>query len=319
MVGEKVFKADAKLFSVQLRTVRADEDVTIKTYIRPIRPPEKAVWPLGRADIAFVQHGRSQMMVQLLIRLSFRIDVTRFAAALQETLQIFQCAAGRRVGLSLCGSDGVRLSQIRLAKAELMATPPPWSMFDPLTVDSVGHEVLTVRISVEDDSPVSSEQAGTVVRSAIGVTFDHSLSDVGGMAHLLAHVSARYTGEGLPTLPECDRACQPQVATLTLTPSTATPFDPSALQLPPPATTRPTKGKGCPGGAACVQWSYSARDLEDMKAECCSRTRHEALFAEIVLLLRHADHYPLTSVSISRDQARFHHRLTSDHTGSHTG
>eukprot|EP00966_Prymnesium_polylepis_P020835 479534-Prymnesium_polylepis.1 len=75
------------------------------------------------------------------------------------------------------------------------------------------------------------------MRGALGVTFDHALCDVGGVALLLSHVSARYAGEALPVSPHHEREHQPHI--VTLTPAKAPNYA---------AAARPNK-KAVPGGA----------------------------------------------------------------------
>ena len=71
------------------------------------------------------------------------------------------------------------------------------------------------------------------------------------------------------------------------------------------------------GGVAVVEWVYSAEALQHLKQGSAARTRHQAVFADVLRLLEAAGHTPLATASISRD-ARGRGGLPDGHFGNAT-
>eukprot|EP00729_Bicosta_minor_P004583 gene4583-21107_t len=71
------------------------------------------------------------------------------------------------------------------------------------------------------------------------------------------------------------------------------------------------------GGVAVVEWVYSAEALQHLKQGSAARTRHQAVFADVLRLLEAAGHTPLATASISRD-ARGRGGLPEGHFGNAT-
>lgn len=264
--------------------------------LKHIQPPQAAgatlTFPLGPADNAFAPSGRPPTIVQLLLRLPEEIDPETFAHALTQAVALFPTAAGRREGGLIRVSAGVPFSLVRLPHAALCATPPPSSLFDLPRRHDDGVELLTVRLASATAAPPSSEAGRPTTASVactVGVSFDHALCDVGGIAQLLAHLSAVYTGQPPPAHPHVDRSLQKRVATLT----------PARCE-----DHAPERKRKVPGGAVCVEWCYGGEELRALKADASAATLHTALFADVVALLSEAGHTPLATVSISKDEAR---------------
>ena len=125
------------LYSLQRRRGVSEVEEALDALAQDVRPENTAAgpWYLGPADIAFAQAGRPPSVVELLLLLPCRLDLRRLAAALRSTLNDdFPCAAGRRVGTSLVGSDGARLSAIRVASSLFGAHPTCLVVLRPATL-----------------------------------------------------------------------------------------------------------------------------------------------------------------------------------------
>ena len=265
---------------------------------------------IGQCDAAFVKGGQPTY-VELLIRISNALDAARLFAAAQSVLDNnFACVCGQRVGEVITPvGGGLRMSHVQIADEKVLtASPPSSDLFElPHRVvhrDS-GSELMTLRL------------ATSAHHSTIGFTWDHALADVGGAAHFLAHLSAAYAAQPLPPPPCHNRSLQrSHVAASSngVVSACIAPHAPSvAITAPPPPAaeassaqlTERTKGKkAVEGGVAYVEWSYSADELSTLKQLSGARTRHDALFADVVYLLRAAGHSPLDTVSLSRDDRK---------------
>merc|ERR1712232_11439 len=73
--------------------------------------------------------------------------------------------------------------------------------------------------------------------------------------------------------------------------------------------------KATKGGCVCVQWNYSHNELGELKTMYAARSRHEAVFVDVVHLLHDGGHSPLNAVSISRDE-RYRAGLPTEHFGN---
>ena len=63
----------------------------------------------------------------------------------------------------------------------------------------------------------------------------------------------------------------------------------------------PSKNQRLKGGVACVEFIYTTSMLQQLKLKYKARSRHEAAFTDLILLLRNAGCAPLSSATISRD------------------
>ena len=112
----------------------------------------------------------------------------------------------------------------------------------------------------------------------LGVTWDHALTDVGGMMLLLNQISHFHRKEQIPPLLlDFDRVGS-QKRALSFLPYP--PLQPQPQQLPPPPPS-----KFAPGPMGKLTFEYSAEALEDLKTSTNSRTRHVALFTSVANLL----------------------------------
>ena len=241
--------------SVQHRHGSTDEPdfVVHSTYVQPAHPTG-STWTLGPADLAFAVIGRPPTIVQLALFIGAPIHPSRFATALCHALAQFECAAGQSAGASIVPGYGVRFSAIRLTEKQLLARPPPASLFDLPGAPNAPEQrtdVFTLRLAN------GSHSAG------IGCCFDHSLCDVAGAAMLLAHVSASYADQAPPPLPIHARELQVHMALADPAPSTVQQISREPQRL---AVSHKKRG-GLPGGVVYLEWSYSATLLQVLKTK----------------------------------------------------
>ena len=271
---------------------------------------------IGQCDAAFVKGGQPTY-VELLIRVSAALDPARLFAAAQFVLDgHFACVCGRRVGEVIAPGGGLRVSHVQIANEKVLtASPPSSDLFEPphrVVQRDSGSELMTLRL------------ATSAHHSTIGYTWDHALADVGGAAHFLAHLAAAYAAQPLPPPPCHNRSLQ--LSHVAASSNEDVEIAPSiAINAPPPAAAtsshqppeRIKRKKAVEGGVAYVEWSYSAADLSTLKQLAGARTRHDALFADVVYLLRASGHSPLETVSLSRDD-RKRLGLVSTHLARHS-
>lgn len=144
---------------------------------------------------------------------------------------------------------------------------------------------------------------GVCSGSTIGMTWDHALSDVGGVALLLAHVSAAYAAAegGAPpgdaaVLPRLDGDRSLQAGLVSSQSSAAmgaagANAGTAVAAEPEPETelvAARRAGGGGGGGVAVLDWAYTAAELAELKAAANAETRHQAVFADTIGLLRRA-------------------------------
>ena len=210
----------------------------------------------------------------------------------------------------------MRMSHVQIAGEKVLtASPPSSDLFEPphrVVQRDSGSELMTLRL------------ATSAHHSTIGYTWDHALADVGGAAHFLAHLAAAYAAQPLPPPPCHNRSLQ--LSHVAASSNEDVEIAPSiAINAPPPAAAtsshqppeRIKRKKAVEGGVAYVEWSYSAADLSTLKQLAGARTRHDALFADVVYLLRASGHSPLETVSLSRDD-RKRLGLVSTHLARHS-
>jgi predicted esterase len=255
-------------------------------------------WELGACDVAFVK-GHQVTFVELLVTLPAVLDPARLKAAAQTLLEnasLFACLCAQRIGLSIALQGGaLRFSHVNLKEdKQLLRMPPPAELFEtPRRAqssggDSTGSDLMTLRLTTSPEA------------SALGLTWDHALTDVGGAALFLAHLSAAYAGHRpSPPLPNHDRHLQR--AHLAAAPFASAKLEPAARTVGGRVDSRRRKAAG---GVAIVEWTYPAAELAAMKQMAGAQTRHEALFADVVQLLRASGHQPLDLLSLSRDDRR---------------
>lgn len=278
---------------------------------------------LGQLDARFAQEGRRPTLVTLLLVFPEVLDQDRLVAAVQAALIEFPAACGRRAGTTITSGPGVRFTATTVELEALHARPPPRCLFDPPSrSDSEDHsggvpatEVLTVRLA--------TSQGGR--QCSLGVCFDHALCDISGVALWLSHVSAHYTEQPSAPLPPRPHHARQEQARIVARCEVQLPDRPDDQGVPargipqnasvggdcqptPCETVRPVPVMK--GGCVCVEWSYTAADLRHLKDVYKAYSRHDACFADVLLLLRGAgagastgvgSASSITSVTISRD------------------
>ena len=125
--------------------------------------------------------------------------------------------------------------------------------------------------SGNSNSSNSSNSSSSSSSSSIGITFDHALTDVGGAALFLAHISAIY----------CEQPPPPSQTTSAARSRTSSRGSASTRCRPLKA-----RMKHKVEGGVALEWSYSSAELAELKDPVGARTRHDALFADVVVLLR---------------------------------
>jgi predicted esterase len=252
---------------------------------------------LGELDALFAQPGRHPTMVELLVRVPTVLYPGRFVHALRRALAAFAVACGRRRRAStaagggstvIAAGPGVQFSAVQVSAKQLHACPSSQCLFEAPRPDvDGGTALLTLRLA---SCRHSSERAVC----GIGICFDHALCDVSGVALLLAHVSAYYTATGtdgsvaVPPMPVHAREQQSQI----IREAEASGGQTQCKKAAPPK-----------GGCACVQWTYSDEMLQQLKQDCRACSRHEALFADLVQLLRRATRASTSDGSLLPDEA----------------
>jgi hypothetical protein len=162
---------------------------------------------------------------------------------------------------------------------------------------------------------------------AIAVCFDHALCDVSGVSLLLAHVISRYYGTTSSVLPSPDingRDQQARIIALAQNDNADAGSNSSADS----SGGADSNGRGThqkkptpKGGCGCVEFSYSAELLRKMKASSAAHSRHDAVFTDVLLLLREvkraeeSSEEGIHSATISRDD-RARAGLSAEHFGN---
>ena len=288
---------------------------------------------LGTLDQEFTRTRPTY--VQLLLRFTFALEPTRLVRALQSTLISFPSACGRRVkqengSTILQGLPGIVFSAITIpTTSALLAKPPSPILFHTpdrharhtlLETKTNDNQVLTLRLTTTED--------GTV--SALGVVFDHCLSDISGPALLLSHASYHYralaesalvlplTTLQPPPFPTHDRTQQTKIQLQQdlVTDSTAT-TAPTATkedehehheQKQKPGDQKSDAARPQPkrlkGGVACVEITYSAKELKTLQMKYQASSKHVAAYTDVVLLLKSSGQHPIQSATISRNDRR---------------
>eukprot|EP01046_Picozoa_sp_COSAG06_P033794 COSAG06_NODE_3481_length_5281_cov_121.074489_1_plen_428_part_10 len=269
---------------------------------------------LGPLDARFAQDGRRPTLVALLLSFPAALDQDRLVAAMRVTLSDFPTACGRRIGTTIAAGPGVRFSAIRVEDQALCARPPPRYLFDPPPPpakpgeaqgeDAPGAAVLTLRLATGQGGQLCS----------VGVCFDHALCDISGVALWLSHVSTQYSALGLsqprghklphsPSTPHHARGEQARIAALCACEghNADTGEEQTALdhregeEMDEGSSKAGVGGRGAvratavpKGGCVCVEWTYTAAELQQLKAGYQAYSRHDACFADVLLLLRNA-------------------------------
>ena len=230
---------------------------------------------LGALDAQFA--GGYPSIVELLIVLpDHSIDAARFVAAATAAARAFPGSAARRDGASLAGDAGVAVSIVEGDHA----TPAPHRLFGA------------------PGGGMSLRVANGANGATVGASFDHALCDVSGAALFLEAASAAYCGAPAPAAPSLDRGAQAAVAV-----------------APPPAGAEPARVERRKGGCGCVEWALDAAAVDDLRRAASAQTRHDAVFASIVVLLRRAGAAARTA-SIARDARRPGGGLPARHFGN---
>ena len=176
------------LFAIQQRRKKGTDQPPLRYVVEPcfVLPADHladaTTTYLGPLDSFFAQQNRRTTFVELLLLFTAPLDPPTLIEALRSTLPLFPSACGRRSETVIQGIQGVRFSAIMTSSKDFKTRPPSKNLFDVPTAEC--GEVLTLRLATADDG------AGM---SAIGVVFDHALSDVSGPALLLSHLSYHYS------------------------------------------------------------------------------------------------------------------------------
>ena len=270
---------------------------------------------LGPLDAMFAQPNKRPTYVELLILFSSQLDPELLMKAISSTLSNFPAAVqGQREGLTMLFSKnktGVRFSSlVGVNSKDFTSSLPSSDLFDTPT----NGEVFTIRLSTDGHL------------SSVAIVFDHALSDVSGPSLFISHLSYHYTkllrqhgqekkqtksSETSKSIRSAENSLPSIPPTPVLPPLPPLPPLPSSndnrqhqssiqTELPPELkqsiTSRINRLKG---GVACVQIQYSLSNLAELKVKYKARSRHEAAFTDLVLLLR--EHISITTATISRD------------------
>ena len=190
---------------------------------------------LGALDAAF---ARYPARVQLLLVVDAKIDERRFRDAVEAAI------GGIALGpVRINGGSGCALSVVEDQDEALFSQRPPSPLLftrEPCAAP------LAWRLSVG------------ATKSAVGLSFDHALCDVGGAVLLLKRASRAYCAEP-PLALGLDRSCQSDVAALR-------------------ADTPVERVKPRKGGCLVVDFASHCEAAP-------GRTRHAVLFADLVAVL----------------------------------
>ena len=195
----------------------------------------KDVIALGALDAAF---ARYPARVQLLLVVDAKINERRFRDAVEAAI------GGVALGpVRMNGGSGCAFSAVEQKDEALFSQRPPSPLLftrEPCAAP------LAWRLSVGP------------TKSAIGLSFDHALTDVGGAVLLLKRASMAYNGDP-PLALSLDRSCQSDVAALR-------------------ADTPVERIKPQKGGCLVVDFASHCEAAP-------GRTRHAVLFADLVAVL----------------------------------
>lgn len=253
---------------------------------------------LGLADQRF---SRQTTVVELLIVLPLVLDSAGVGLALCECLKdSFQCLSGRKHDFIIYPGEGVRVSSIIVTEDILLTQPPGGHLFETL----LDGELFTLRISsVHND--VNSI-------SALGISFDHALTDISGIALFLRYLSIKYARGDIISLPtvHLDRNVQLHVVNSSTNynfESTKThvmildSYSAQDVDDKNHLTKRSHKAKKVGGGVVCLEWIYSGKYINDLKRQISAYSRHDTIFADVISLVRNTNILPIETCSISRD------------------
>ena len=252
----------------------------------PVSHDTAQVYPLGACDVAFTNEGKPPVLVDILVVVPLVLDVPAFVAATKKVVkEDFHDAGGSRNGHIIYADSE---STVRITHVDR----------GPLS-DSEEERLLHTSQDLSElfDAPRSEVMAlkltTTSRHTAIGLVFDHALCDLGGAALFLAHISARYRLEmspgctPLPPRPHHDRSLQRSSV--------------AGDEHDASSASRHFTQKG---GAAIVEFEYSDGDLQQLKASIGAVSRHDAVLADVIGLLREAGHPHIETASISRDDRK---------------
>jgi len=333
------------LFAIQQRRKKGTDQPPLRYVVEPcfVLPADNledaTTTHLGPLDSFFAQQNRRTTFVELLLLFTAPLDPPTLIEALRSTLSLFPSACGCRSDTVIQGIQGVRFSAIMTSSKDFKTRPPSKNLFDVPTAES--GEVLTLRLATTDDG------AGM---SAIGIVFDHALSDVSGPALLLSHLSYHYSRllrcaatrrKSADTNFTSDDSTSTEDIPLPLAPLSLAPLPvPPAPSPPPPSphndrstqsriqtqahslTSALEEGGGTTprcerlkGGVACVEFIYSEEKLQEIQSKYKASTRHEAAFVDLVMMLRAVSNTPISTATISRDD-RSRANISSEHFGN---
>lgn len=277
------------------------------TYVGPAESCFGGPWELGPADAQFAK-GLRPNILELLVVVPCQLVPSRFVTALQRALLDFPCIAGRRArnGTAITAGPGVKFSALRVADDVLYSKPPADCLFDVPGFEADGTaEIFTLRIAMGLSGKSSS----------IGVCFDHAMCDISGTGLLLAHLSAHYAGDPMPAFPHHSREEQALIRKKQVIGSQRDAPGNSGDASSKADHRISTWWKKVEGGCVCVEWNYTAAELRALKVRCQARSRHDAVFTDVLVLLHEAGYGPLHTVSLSRDE-RSRAGLSATHFGN---
>jgi len=276
---------------------------------------------LGVLDLEFTKTRPTY--VELLLIFSFPIDINLFIQAVQLTIPSFPSICGRRQinSQTIEGTQGVKCTAITLPADEFNSDPPSPFLFHTPSRHSIhklsqthinDNQVLTLRLATADDNSISS----------LGLVFDHCLADVSGPSLFLSHISYHYlqlqhptltTSSMPPPLPTHDRALQSRIRLL----ETITEIETSESKTDNTTTItqQQQRQQRLKGGVACVEIYYSNAELTALKKIYQANSKHEAVYTDLILLLRLSKQTPMRTATISRDD-RTRYGLDSNHFGN---
>lgn len=288
-------------YSIQLkgRTKEAAScsDIVTDEFIQSTVQPNSSgepVFELGDVDKQFAKGKHGNITELLIYYREFQIDPIKFRLALIDTVNTFPILCGRRTDSRVVGNVGVRYSVVRVQETMFLARPTSPVFFARPTsqpCESTGTEVFSIRVALGQQK----ESIGHTCSSSIGVMWDHSICDVGGVSLLLQHLSSCYTSrtsQHSRLFTHVDRNVQCHLLQY-------------HNQFLSPSVNHHRRDGGDmvkPKGVESVEWVYSNDELEELKLKWSAKTKHTALFCEIVSLLKGSCFPNMRTVSISVDK-----------------
>lgn len=251
---------------------------------------------LGYIDRSFVK-GKRPVVVDLLVTYQGLFDQEIFDKTVQYALSEANMLGGNRVKSYITYGNRIKCSSRVNETSSYRQTK---DLFESLSCNDEENEVFAMRMTKNIKLKTSQ----------IGISWDHSLCDVGGISLVLQRIEAAYFNESvallLPKLHH-DRSIQDSVRF-----QNAANFDSLAKAS---STNYPIIGKF--EDVTEIQFVYTKNLLDLLKEKSLARTRHQALFTDIILLLSAIGHTVNTaSISVSARGKKFN--IPCEHFGNTT-